>query len=252
VALMNSTATPLKLPAVTAAIATQNQLVAATAATTGPGFVSYPDVLSLVRDAATNGYAWWTPTGAATGLGALTLNYARWDTQNARNLARSQVIAGPPSTATLDFFISEVIWTATKGDTGATSAAWSGSVQPIVSWQGPTFRLYGDVTPTSGAEYAACNTTGTALCQARNDTNEEVLSTLDVQSGPRTGPGGGPTAADWDPYAHHFAPIDVVSFVDNAGKTHHYRVTQSSHRLTGKVWQTTHTLEKYAVATPLP
>jgi hypothetical protein len=79
-----------------------------------------------------------------------------------------------------------------------------------------------------------------------------LLDTVEVQSGARSSPTGGPTATDWDPYAHTFSPLDVAAIDHGNGTTGHYHVTQSSHRLTSTVWQTSHTLEKYIAASPLP
>jgi hypothetical protein len=81
---------------------------------------------------------------------------------------------------------------------------------------------------------------------------EEILDSIDVQSGWRTTTSGGPTPDQWDPYSHTFAPPDTVSIVQNDQAAHVYRIVKSDHRLTGRLWQTTHTLEKYIAPTPLP
>jgi hypothetical protein len=249
VALLNDT--NLKLPAVTGSIATQNQPVAPTTAGT---YGDTPALLAMIRDAATDGVAWWSPAGAAAGPGTLALNYARWETTDQRLLDRSQVIAGPPSTSAIDFYTSMVIWNATKGDTGATSGFKysGGGLYTLPAWQGPTVRLYGDLTAPSGAEYQPTIDTSAALLADRSDPAEGILSTVSVQSGRRTTKTGGPSATDWDPYAHHFSPVSVVSLVDNTGTTKKYRVQKSDHRLVSTVWQTTHTLEKFSAPTPLP
>jgi hypothetical protein len=247
----NTTGDPLTLPTVTGAIAAQSQIVAAAPAQSPFGF---PGILESVRDAATNGVAWWTPVAAATGPGTLTLNYARWETANARPLDRSQVIAGPPTTAAMSFFAKMVAWDGTTAAGATYTEIFSGGVPgpPIAGWQQLTFRLYGDATGTGGAEYNAALGTATNVLLDHSDPAEQIISTVEVQSGRRTHVDGSPATVDWDPYAHTFSPVDVAALVDNAGVTRHYHVARSDHRLTATSWQTTHTLDKYTAPAALP
>ena len=113
-------------------------------------------------------------------------------------------------------------------------------------------RLYGNLTSGSGPEYIPVIGTSGQICVDRQDATEQVLSSIGLQSGTRWTADGKPSAADWDPYAHVFSPTDVAVIAGDDGRNHFYRVSQSSHRLTATVWQTTHTLEKYTAPTPLP
>jgi hypothetical protein len=257
VAWMNGTTTggggaTWGLPTVSAAIAAQGQSVAAQvhdSNNAGPG------VLPTVRDAAAPGVAWLAPVGAATGPGSLTLHYARWETTNARTLDRSQVIAGPPVTASAGWVTTAMAWDAVNGANGATTTMPMYDLTGSKTWgvQGPgALRMWGDVSSQSAGEGLGCAATAQQLFADRSDPSERILSSVNVTSGRRTSATGGPAAAAWDPYAHHFAPTDVLALVDNAGTTKHYRVTKSDHRLTATSWQTTHTLEKYTAPTALP
>jgi hypothetical protein len=244
----------LMLATVNANLAAQSQQVPAAAAdSTG---LAYPSLLASTRTAAANGVAWMSAAEANPGgPGVLTLNYARWETTTPRTLDHSQIIAGPPVTAAAAWMITLVQWAATAGATGAQSTLNVRNDLRLGGWgfQGPPpLRLAGDVTSTSGAEYAAARATAVQLYTDHSDPTQYYLSTLDVQSGRRTGPTGGPSAADWDPYTHVFAPTDVVSVADPTGASHPYRVVKSDHRLTARLWQTTHTLEWCTAATPLP
>jgi hypothetical protein len=250
VAVMNGAY--LSYPPVTAAVAAQSQNVAATAVNTQTG--AWPGLLPVVRDAAAPGVAWLAATGAPAGAGSLTLNYARWDTTRARTLDRAQIITGPPVTASAAWVVNRAAFAATDGATGTqTSLVHGAGAANAYGIQGPpSMRMWGNVGTTNVGEWAGCNGTAGQLIADRADPSEKLLDTVDVQSGRRTNPTGGPTPTAWDPYAHTFTPIDVVALVDNAGATKNYRVTKSDHRLTALVWQTTHTLEKYTAATPLP
>jgi hypothetical protein len=249
--LMNSSAY-LSYPPVAAAVAGQAQNVAATAQNTTT--MTWPGLLDVVRDAAAPGVAWLAPAGAAAGAGSLTLSYARWETANARVLDRSQIIAGPPSTADGAYIVGWAGFAAVDGATGTQTQLTQGSgTANAWGYQGPTqMRMWGNVGTSGQGEWYGCSQTAGQLIADRGDATEQILSTVDVQSGGRRHPDGSPTNVDWDPYAHHFAPVDVVSIVDNAGATKRYRVARSDHRLTATVWQTTHTLDKYTAATPLP
>ena len=107
------------------------------------------------------------------------------------------------------------------------------------------------MTNPSGPEYTPANNTAQQLIQDRANQTEEYLSTVSLQSGARSTAAGRPSAASWDPYAHTFAPTDVAAIVQSS-VTHKYFVSKSDHRLTATVWQTTHYLDKYTAATPLP
>jgi hypothetical protein len=221
----------------------------------------YPSLLEMVRTAAANGVAWLSATPPTTDGGrfGLTLNYARWETTNSRVLDASQIIAGPPTTASADWVISAASWQGVKGD--GTTNAWSAySSGNVGAWgyQGPSsLRIVGDVSGppvnTAAPENPGVSGTTTAMFNAYSDPTQQVLDTLDVQSGIHRTPAGGVSPTAWDPYAHTFAPVDVVTLTHmNPTATFPYRVTSSDHRLTGTIWQTTHHLEKYAAATPLP
>jgi hypothetical protein len=247
---LNTSANRLTLPTITGAVAAQSQMVPATVTSGTIGY--YPDYLSIVRDAATNGVAWWTPVAGATGPGTLTLNYARWETANARTLDRSQVVAGPPTTGPIAYFFSICAFDGINA-AGVQTSWLVTSANTVAGAQGPTLRVYGDITVTpAGAEFAACNQTANNLLADRSDPTEKVLTTVEVQSGRRTHADGSPATVDWDPYAHRFSPVDVAALVDNNGTTCHYRVARSDHRLTATLWTTTHTLDKYTAASPLP
>ena len=254
VATLASTTSGINLPPITASVASQNQRVVALAADANG---LYQGWLQTVRDAAAPGVAWLSavtvnPGDAAAG-GRLVLNYARWETTNARTLDRSQVIAGPPVTDSQEWAITQVTWAATNGTTAAQTAlaVYSGFLG-ISGAQGPTgLRLWGDVS-AAGAEHAAANATAGQLINDRAQTDREHLSNVTVQSGRRRAAGGGPALADWDPYSHTFAPTDVLALNDAGGTPRYYRVTKSDHRLTASTWQTVHTLETFTAPTPLP
>lgn len=255
--LLNTANPSMSLPVVTGNIAGQGQIVPAIAYTTTDPFNQYPDLLTQVRTAAADGVAWWTPTAGATGVGALTLNYGRWEAANVRPLGHSQVIAGPATTADLSIYLSFVNFATVNG---ATAAAYNVSTladlahRALVGFQGPNMRFWGDANINgNGAEQAALITTANNLINDRSNPSELLLSSVDVQSGGRTGPAGGPSSAEWDPYGHTFSPIDVAAVADTGDiLVKNYRVQQSSHRLTANIWQTTHTLDKYTAAAPLP
>jgi hypothetical protein len=245
----------LYMPHVAANLAPQTQTVATAPQGTGTGGGFFPSYLALVRDAAANGTAWLSAVGAAApAVGTLTLNYARWEARNARNLDRTQIIAGPAVTTTPDFVVTALSWAALVGSTGlATTLAQSNTGTQTWGVQGPaTMRLLGDVTATSGTEYNAAHATGQAILSGRSNVGEEIIDSIDVQSGWRTSPAGAPTSAQWDPYSHVFAPPDTVTITQNDQAQHVYHIVGSAHRLTGRLWQTTHTLEKYIAPTALP
>jgi hypothetical protein len=249
---LNGTTYPLQLPAVSASIATQNQVLPAAKTVALGAYNLSPDFLAQIRDAATDGVAWWTPRGAPSGLGALVLNYARWETAAHRVLDRSQIIAGPATTADLSWYTAIVNWNTTNGANGTTSNYGIPTTGvPVSGWQGPTMRLYGDAAFGTGVEYAAVQATSESLLDDRSDPTEQILSTVDVQSGQRATATGGPATVDWDPYSHVFGPLDVAQITDDWGIQTQYRVIRSDHRLTPRLWQTTHTLEKYTAPVPL-
>jgi hypothetical protein len=254
-------ATPgMILPAVSAFVAAQTQGMAAAAANSNDG--SYPGVLPAVRDAAAPGLAWLAATAPSTARapGALEFHYARWDAVTFRGLDRSQVIAGPAVSQDVAWIVTTARFEATAAD-GTQTAFTAVNNQTRGAWgyQGPTMRMVGNVAPIvpQGPEFAACNATAAAIYQAFGDPTEQYLSSVDVQSGARTTPTGGPSPAGWDPYAHTFAPTEVLTLTPPTPPppvpfTTQYRVVKSDHRLTATVWQTTHTLEKYVAPTALP
>ena len=245
----------LYLPRVTGAAAAQSQLMSASAADTSTGVLLFPGYLAAVRDAATDGIAWLGYTTAGpTGPGAMVVNYARWETATVRTLDRSQIVAGPPVTASISWIITLLVWAAINGANAAASTFHLfGSAIDTVGVQGPgSLRLWGDVSAANAPEYPGANGTGVRLVADHSDATEQTLSSVGLQSGTRWTAGGQASTADWDPYAHTFKPTDVAAINDGAGHVKNYRVTKSDHRLTSLVWETTHYLEKYTAATPLP
>jgi hypothetical protein len=243
------------LPNVQSRIATQAQAVAAVV----PGNNvqgTTPPILQMIRDAAANGIAWLAADAGATGPGTLIFNYARWETMNPRVLDRSQVLAGPAVTASTGWYVGNVDFSASKAGAQTTWIVWGPSTVGQWGVQGPSgLRIWGDVQNASGVvgpENAAVQATGYQLCTDRHDPTERLLDSIDVYAGVHRTPTGVLSPTQWDPYAHHFAPIDVASIVDSTGATKKYWVTQSAHRLTATVWQTTHTLDKFTQATALP
>jgi hypothetical protein len=243
------------LPVVTSSIAGQSQTVAATAMTSDPGSM-WPGYLTVIRDAATNGVAWLAAQGvdnmATTGIpnGSLILNYARWETNNPRTLDRSQIIAGPAVTADAAVLITQSVFNAT-GPTGAASQAVAQGYIAYWGLQGPVMRLYGNVTGGQPENVGAANTAA-YMVQAHSDPRELIIDSVDVQSGTHRTPTGGLSPTPWDPYGHTFSPVDAVTISAHEGQYNQYRVISSAHRLTATIWQTTHTVEKYVAAHPLP
>lgn len=247
----------LHLPPVAANIAGQTQVAAATAADSTTGL--YPSYLQQIRDAASPGVAWLSDTRRGDGLGVLTLNYARWETNVQRALDRSQIVAGPPTLAGIDqWVITNVAWAGVNGSTGAQTAwVYTSPNAQNFGYLGPSaMRMWGDVhnagTGGWGPEFPAIQTTSNTLVNDHTSVSEQNLSTVSLQSGPRWTPDGKPSAAGWDPYGHVFGPTDVAVITDDAGHPRYYRVTHSEHRLTASVWQTIHTLEKYTAPAALP
>ena len=243
----------VNLPPVAANIAAQTQAVPA-AAPDSTYTTMYPGFLAVVRDAATNGVAWLSAAGTGPGTGRLTLNYAKWETVTVRTLDRSQIVAGPPSTAGIDFVLNWVQFDALKA--GVTTTVVSQLATPPGGYQSiglaeVGFRLYGDVSP-AGPENQGAVQTGARIISDHADAAEQTLSTVDLQSGPRWTRGGVASNALWDPYGHTFTPTEVAKIDIGAGVLKQFRVIKSDHRLTSTVWQTTHYLEKYTAAWPLP
>ena len=170
------------------------------------------------------------------------------------------MIAGPPVTQAADWIATTARFEARAAD-GTSTAFTSANNNTTGAWgyQGPTMRMVGNVAPIvpQGPEFAGCQQTAVAVYTAFADPTEQYLSSVDVQSGARTSPTGGPTNAAWDPYAHVFAPTEVLTLAPPSPPpgvpfTTQYRVIKSDHRLTANVWQTTHTLEKYVAPAALP
>ena len=256
-ASINAQAAYLHLPATTASTAAQSQTVPATAADTSTPLTGYyPSFLAVLRAAAADGVGWLSAgTAGPLGPGALVINYARWETATVRKLDRSQIVAGPPVTASIAWILSMLTWQAVNGSSGAqTAVVLAGPNVQAFGLQGPVaLRLWGDVTSGTGAEYNAAVKTGGQVLNDHYDPTKQVLSSVSLQSGSRSTATGGVSPAGWDPHAHIFGPTDVAA-IDTAGNSNftNYRVTKSDHRLTAAVWQTTHYLETYTAATPLP
>jgi hypothetical protein len=118
-------------------------------------------------------------------------------------------------------------------------------------------RIVGNVTDpnlgTGGPEQPAVAQTGQNMMNAYVSSNVLILDSIDVQSGTHRTPTGQLSPTPWDPYTHTYGPLDVLTTVGVSGSnTVKYRVTSSDHRLTATIWQTTHTLEKYAAPAALP
>ena len=251
---MNSTVA-LHIPPVAASIAGQSQTAPATVADSSTGM--YPSYLQQIRDAASPGVAWMSAAVRGDGLGVLTLNYARWETNQQRALDRSQIIAGPPTTAGLDYIVTQLNWQGVSGTGAQTTYAYASSNAATYGVLGPsTQRMIGDVhnagTGGWGPEFPAVSSTSSYWVNDHSLMDEQNLSTVSLQSGTRWDPDGKPSAAGWDPYAHVFAPTDVAIINDDSGNPRLYRVTHSEHRLVAASWQTIHTLEKYTAPAPLP
>ena len=243
------TAATMDLPQISANVATQNQTVPAPVVGSAG---LYPPDFDLVRTAAADGYAWLSAGRDATGAGILTLNYARWDTATARpNLDKSQIVAGPTVTESVDWAITTAGFAATTGAGVASSLIWAypqGTSR--YGWQGPTsMRLVGDLTSGSAPEYAPASTTLRNITSNRGNPAIAYIDTVSLQSGERWTPDGRPSTALWDPTVHAYNPTDTT-VEPNSGYT--VRVTQSAHTLNAKAWQTSHTLEQYVPAVALP
>jgi hypothetical protein len=240
------------LPPMVGSIAGQSQAVAATVADQSG---NYPNYLQAIRDAAADGVAWLSASAPAGGPGQLLLEYERWETLGIRRaLPDSQIVAGPPTTAAAMWAINTVQWGATNGATGVQTALTVHDTSNINIWgtQGPgVFRLWGNVgTGAGNAEYGSALATGNQITTDYH--GNPVLSSVDLQSGNRWQPDGTPAVDGWDPYTHVFRPHDIADIKDYNGQTVSYRVQKSDHRLTARVWQTTHTLEKYTAPMALP
>ena len=245
----------LYLPAVSANVAAQSQTMVANPVASMPaGTVGayYSPYLQSIRDAAAPGVAWMAPAAAPGGAGSLVLTYARWETAVQRTLDDSQIVAGPATTSAADWLISAVSWSAVRGSDGNTTNQALNWAPQVFGVSGPAgLRMWGDIGNAPGPEHAAVAATSQQLLQDHANPSERWLSSVSLQSGARSTPTGGISSAAWDPYAHVFAPTDVAAIVHD-GNTHRYRVVKSDHRLTSTAWTTTHTLEKFTAATPLP
>jgi hypothetical protein len=241
----------LNLPAITGSIAPQSQQMIANPVDSSTGL--YPGTLQCIRDASSNGIGWMQPTVDSTTVGRLIINYARWETTNERNLDLSQVVAGPPTTASQDWLVTQVRWSAIN-PAGANTVAESHS-GAVNTWGYQTvgpMRLWGDVG--SGPERLPALNTASTLMGDRGSPSEPILSSVSLQSGLRWTADGRPAVSTWDPWAHVFNPTDVLLWPDPQaiGGVRKYRVSKSDHRLTATVWQTTHYLDKLTAPQPLP
>lgn len=243
-----------QLPNIVAQIAGQSQVLPASVADSQTGL--FPSFLAAIRDSATDGVFWWgaVTRQQGTGHGELLFNYQRWDPATVRILDRSQIVAGPPVTADAGWVVTLVQWLGTNGANGVqTKQQYTAGTTTTYGYQGPSqMRVYGDIVLSAGAEYLAVTNTSGALMADRANPAEFVLSSVSVQSGRRTTPTGGTSSAQWDPAAHVFPPSDIAQINDDTGHPKNYRVTQSSHRLTSTIWETTHTLEKATTPAALP
>ena len=249
-----------QLPAMTKQVAAQGQLVPATTYSgSGPPWATWPSYLSMVRDAATDGLMWWSYGRDGSGSGTMAFRYDRWETANAaRVLDPAQVVAGPPVDASAAFVFGFVDMNATRGGDAYKTYLRTASNVSFAGAGNIAVRLYGDIENTpgtggrTGPDFNGASSTVNTWADDHADPTERVLSSVSCQSGDRTTAAGAPSTP-WDPAAHVWTPLDVMSYLDPADqKTHLYRVCHSDHLLNAATWQTVHTIEKFSAATRLP
>jgi hypothetical protein len=243
-----------RMPAIVKAIAAQSQTVPAVPTVNYNTNGQYPSWLALVRDAASDGLMWWGYGRDAAGNGTMTFHYDRWETANAqRVLDPAQVVAGPPVDASAGFVFGYTDANATRGADGVASFVRYNGNPAFAGAGNIAVRMYGDINSATGPEYSATNNTIAGWGADHYSPGERVLSSISCQSGPRWTAAGQASSAHWDPAAHVWGPLDVMSYADPVdSRTHLYRVAASSHVLNAAAWQTAHTLEKYSVAYALP
>jgi hypothetical protein len=244
-----------KMPVINKDIDTQSQLVAARVRQTTTPFNFYPNYLQAFRDAATDGvFSLDAQCPAPGGPGNLIARYKRWETHNDRNLNTGQVIAGPAVDTDVTALTTYLLWTATRGDTGAQSTFNDGQGgSGAYGYSGPSLRLYGDVS-AGGAELGAVQSTSDGALSVRSDPTVKHTSSVMVQSGDRFTSQGKPSTNDWDPRAHVWAPTDMCMFhpTTDGATTQFTWVTHSDHILNAQMWQTVHTLEPWTIGAALP
>ena len=242
-----------QMPAITKTIAAQTQQIPAiTYAGAGPPWPSWPAWLTLVRDAATDGIAWWSYGRAPNGAGTMGFRYDRWEANNQRALDPAQIVAGPPVDMTAGFVYGFVDANATRAADGVNTYQRYAGNMAFAGAGNIGVALYGDIGTPSSPDWNGANGTVSQMAADHSDPTERVLSTMTAQSGRRLKTDGSPSSSTWDPAAHVWTPLDVAAYADPVdNKTHYYRVQKTDHILNAALWQTVLTLEKYSAATPL-
>ena len=245
--------TGLILPGVTGAVATDPHYVQALTQTTGTPSVFSPPFLDQVRQAAANGVAWLEARSVPTPHtpGTLVLHYDLWGTVTARPLYEAQVDTDTPWTFGLDHVITQTVWTGTDNAGTQTTIDQVGSGYGTwgVLKMGP-LRILGDVA-FAGAQLAAVTATGNTILHDHGNPTQ-LVDQIVVTSGDRSHPDGTPSTP-WDPAANVWTPTDVMQWHRFGASTlETYRVTQTEHRLTATVWESTHHLEMFSSPTALP
>jgi hypothetical protein len=245
IATVNTAGVPI-----TAAVATQNQQCPAVVAdSNGHG----PSYLQSIRNAAADGVAWLAASAPIGGPGQAILHYERWETVGAtRRLSNEQIVAGPPTTNDYTTTFNVIQWAGANA--AGTSVYNATQLTTYGDWQNPqSYRLVGNVNPSGGAEYTGVLATSNQLFEDLNQVlGPFLLSSVSLQSGNRATAAGADAGEQWDPYTMVYGPADkAVLDVDGQGDRN-YRVTQTSHRLTARVWQAVHTLELFSAPYQLP
>jgi hypothetical protein len=243
--------TDLASPVYTAAVAADSHVAPAVVAV--PTWGTYPSALSVLRQAAADGVGWVSASVDGAGLGRFQINYARWETAPPRDLVASDVVAGIPYDSSMDSVISAVEWTGMKGDGTTIVNAASGSKVYNYGFVKASMRVLADLG-VGTADQSAVNYTGLNLINTHSDPTPAQLSTVSCTSGARSTPAGG-TGPPWNPAAHVWGPDEVLHWVPPAGQTWgytSYRVAKTAHRLRAAAWDSTHTVEPYTPASPLP
>lgn len=228
--------------------AVQNQTVKAS---TLDNLSLAPGYLPLIRDAASDGVAWLSPyrPGDLGTLGRMRLRYERWETVTRRAMPPGMITAGPPIAQQLSP-MTRVSFTSTEPD-GSTHD-WANVVNAYYrGGTGPTgLRVYAqtwspnpDLTPL----------VNTMLAMVTVPSNTYWISSVESDAGVRRHADGSPSTDYWDPTAHVWSPIDVMTFQHpvQTSATITARVVSTDHRLSATVWQSAHTLELFVAPSPL-
>jgi hypothetical protein len=256
VAAINAAST-LNLPTVAGDIAAQSQSVGASIMV-DTQIAVYPGYLQALRDAGVYGVVWLEGTGGDVdgSTGALAVRYRRWDTSQPRPLDPAQIIAGPAISRSVDFVLSQVKF---EGDDPTTAAAESFTYSVTDSQAyayglvaaGP-LRVWDRLDGTGPQWPVLISLAGQILYE--HGQSQTYLSTVSCQSGARWLADGRPSTVLWNPAAHVWSPIEVMTYRNPAAgnTTQSYRVTKSDHTLNAAAWSTTHTLEWFVNPPAMP